>query len=201
MNQRVLVQSALRELAKTHFLSVTHNVFISKLLALVCDGGPIKILTTNVYTEIVHVRYFLFCQYGEGSSLLPISRSSSSPMYKQLHARWEIVVNHIVKKGNVDTAGCQVRNYKEAYFLESELLQALLSCPLVHRSIDKGALEACMRAKLIEVFHVVASCTKDNRLVLWSHKIYQLSHDIQQGCCLFPRPHDHEVEFEVVREL
>jgi len=58
-------------------------------------------------------------------------------MDKKFHFRREVEVDNIFEKRDVDTSGCQVGDNQEPDLLLSELEKALLTCSLVHRSVNE----------------------------------------------------------------
>lgn len=75
-------------------------------------------------------------------------------------------MNDVLQQGDINTTSCKVRHNQELYMLSSECDQALLTCALIHSTIDIYTLETCLCQQFVEVLNVVTSCRKNYSLLL-----------------------------------
>ncbi len=114
--ETVLIYQVLGDLAETD------NLGVGELLW----RDSVHVVPANEYRQIVEVGKFLIRYDTVGGSFTTGSRCSTSSMNKELHLGGEIIVDHILEEGNIDTTSGQICDEHKVDSLASEISQLLL---------------------------------------------------------------------------
>lgn len=172
-------------------LAETDNLGVRELLR----RDSVHVVPANEYRQIAEVGKFFIRNDTVGGSFTTGSRCSTSPMNKKLHLGGEIIVDHILEEGNINTTSGQISNEHKVDSLASEVSQLLLPGELVHGTVDKVCFESCLDRQLTQILHVVPRRSEDDRLLALLHL---LSQSVDECGFFLVTAHDEEVNFELI---
>lgn len=98
-------------------------------------------------------------------------------MDEKLETRREVVVNNVVQQRDINTSCRQIRHNEVVHLLLAEKHQTLLSCKLIHRTVDEGRLQRRLPANFVQELDVMSGCREYNRLVIRILEVNELLHD------------------------
>ena len=102
--------------------------------SLLCS---VKVIATDKNRQIVHVTELFRRNDTVTSTALASTSCTTRPMDKQLHFRWEVIMNDVFKKWDIDTTSCQICDKKYSTQLLSESEQTILTSSLIHGTEDE----------------------------------------------------------------
>lgn len=137
--------------------------------------GRLVVVSTNENAQVMHVGKLIGRDQTVRSSRLTCSGSATRSMDEELHLCWEVEMNDVFQERNVDSARCEISDDQELDLLPSEGNQAVVSCALVHRSVNVDALDAHFRYQFVKVLHMVPGCSENDSLLV---SLDMLAHDV-----------------------
>ena len=132
----VFIKQVLRNQAVADLLWVSNNIS-----ARIIFGGLV-VVAADKNAQVVHVCELIWRYERIRSSGLTSPCSSTRTMDEELHFRWKIEMDDVLKEWDIDTARSQISHYQNVDVLLSETNQPIFSCPLIHGTVYVYALKA-----------------------------------------------------------
>lgn len=152
--KHIFVKKVLWQSSVAHYL----RVILLDLITFVF------VITSHENRQVMHIGKLFLSQDTVRNTGAASTGSTSGSVNKKLHFCREVEMDHIFKKGNVDTTRGQVSDKQKVYMLSSKFDQFLFTTALVHRTVNERGLESCFRTQLVHILNVILSSAEDDCL-------------------------------------
>jgi len=139
----------------------------------------------------MHIGKLFLSQYTVRNTSATSTGCTSSSMNEKFHFCWKIEMNHIFKKGDINTTCSQVSHKQKVHVLFSKFDQFLFTTALIHSTVNKRRLKSCFGAQLKQVFNMIL-CSAENDCLFTS--LHSLSKNVHQYCFFLYSPTYKEMD-------
>ena len=113
----VLIEEVLRHGTVADAYRVVKQLSLAEpTFSLLCS---VKVIATDKNRQIVHVTELFWRNDAVTSTALASTSCTTRPMDKQLHFRWEVIMDDVLKQWDIDTTCCQICDKNQATSLPS----------------------------------------------------------------------------------